>query len=79
MTAGSGMSHRLNRVEWARNERGNYEMTGGSLDELMQELFEQGYNQAVGEIRSFLNEQDDSEMDRAEACISKRFANDGRP
>jgi len=70
---------RLNTVDWARNERGAYEMTGDSLEKLLQQYFEQGYNQAVSEICSFLEEQDDSEMDRAAARIYKHFARDGRP
>jgi hypothetical protein len=70
---------RLNTVDWARNERGAYEMTGESMEALLQQHFEHGYNQAVREIWLHLREQDDSEMDRAAARISRRFADGGLP
>jgi hypothetical protein len=63
----------LATVAWAKNERGFYEMTGESMEALIDQHYERGYDQAVRDVHRDLLEQDDSEMDRAAGRVAKIF------
>jgi hypothetical protein len=63
----------LATVAWAKNERDNYEMTGESMEALLDQHYERGYDQAVRDVHRDLLEQDDSEMDRAAGRLERSF------
>jgi hypothetical protein len=63
----------LASVAWAKNERGNYEMTGASIEALLVQHHVQGYDKAVRDVFRDLLDQYDSEMDRAADRIAHVF------